>query len=99
MDFVQKQTKNNFDDFHCLCFDRLFDMTNINHLNKNLFVHIKPPKTPKPSFVWNYFGHLHKKPDEPLDTDRIYCKVCFDIVQDEHPDVNLFYLSKKCCCL
>jgi len=51
-------------------------------------------KTPKPSFVWNYFDHLHKKPNEPLDTDRIYCKLCFDVVKDEHPDVN-FSTNKK----
>ncbi|CAF4101875.1 unnamed protein product, partial [Rotaria sordida] len=32
-----------------------FDMTNLYCLNKNLFINIKPPNVPKPSFVWDYF--------------------------------------------
>ena len=70
-------------------------MTHINHLNQNLFVHVKPPKTSKASFAWNYFGHLHKKPNELLDVDRIYCKVCFDKVKDEHPEVNFSIHQKQ----
>ena len=32
LDFVPK-TNNNFDDFNCLCFDRLLDMTKLKKLD------------------------------------------------------------------
>ena len=68
-------------------------MTDINHLNKNLFIRIKPPNTSKPSFIWNHFGHLYKKPNELLDGDRIYCKLCLDQFKNEQPDA--FFPSIK----
>jgi hypothetical protein len=63
-------------------------MTNIYNPLKNLFIRINAPNLPKSSFVWNYFGHLYKKPDNPLDTKRVYCKICFDKLKDEQPDIT-----------
>ena len=44
----------------------------IHNLNKDLFVKIKISNIPRPSFIWNYFGHLYKQPSEPLDIEREY---------------------------
>ncbi|CAF3328276.1 unnamed protein product [Rotaria sp. Silwood2] len=67
-----------------------------NHdLNKNLFIQIKIPNVPRPSFIWNYFGHLYKKPSEPLDLERIYCKICFDTKKEEYPDSSFSSIRKR----
>jgi len=68
-------------------------MTNTYCLIKNLFVNIKPPNVPKPSFVWNYFGNLYKKPNEPVDIQHVYCKICFEKLKDDQPDVNFFSIK------
>ncbi|CAF1526944.1 unnamed protein product [Rotaria magnacalcarata] len=64
-------------------------------LNKDLFVKIKIPNVPRPSFIWNYFGHLYKQPSEPLDIERIYCKICFDKIKEEYPDSSFYSKRKK----
>jgi hypothetical protein len=51
--------------------------------------------TPKPSFIWNYFGHLHKKPNELLDNERIYCKVCFDKLKGQQPDATFSSIRRN----
>ena len=63
-------------------------MTSIYCLNKNLFINIKPPNVPEPSFVWNYFCNLYKKQNEPVDIQHVYCKICFDVLKDSQPGVN-----------
>ncbi|CAF3675825.1 unnamed protein product [Rotaria socialis] len=69
-------------------------MSIMNGLNKNVFINIKPPNVPKPSFVWNYFGHLYKKPNEPLDMERVSCNICFEKIKNEQPDAS-FASTKK----
>ncbi|CAF3955873.1 unnamed protein product [Rotaria sp. Silwood1] len=69
------------------------EMTNIYFANKNLFIKINPPNIPKPSFVWNYFGYLYKTPNEPVDKEHVYCKICFDKLKDDQPDVNFFSIK------
>ena len=49
-------------------------MAEISHLLKDLLVSISSSNVLKPSIVWNYFGHIHKNPDQKLDTDHSYCK-------------------------
>ncbi|CAF4343125.1 unnamed protein product, partial [Rotaria socialis] len=58
------------------------------------FINIKPPNVPKPSFVWNYFGHLYKKPNEPLDMERVYCNICFEKIKNEQPDASFASTTK-----
>jgi hypothetical protein len=70
-------------------------MTNINGLLENLFIRINPPNVPKASFVWSYFGHLYKKPNERLDAERVFCKVCFDKIKDEQPDISFSSIRKN----
>lgn len=67
----------------------------INHLNKNLFINTKIPNVPRPSFVWNYFGYLYKKPTIALDSQRVYCKVCFNKIKEESPDESFSSVQKK----
>ena len=67
----------------------------IHDLNKVLFVKIKIPDVPRPSFIWNYFGHLYKQPSEPLDVERIYCKICFEKIKEEYPDSSFFSRQKR----
>ena len=45
-------------------------MDNINYFIKNLFIQIKQSNTSKPSFVWNYFGRLYRKPSEAIDLEK-----------------------------
>lgn len=70
-------------------------MTNVDYQLKNLFILINRPPTTRPSFVWNHFGCLYKKPKEPVDTDRFHCKFCFDKVENEQPDVSFLSIRKK----
>ncbi|CAF3381668.1 unnamed protein product [Rotaria socialis] len=67
----------------------------IHDLNKDLFVKIKIPNVPRPSFIWNYFGHLYKQPNEPLDIERIYCKICFDKIKEEYSDSSFFSKRRR----
>jgi hypothetical protein len=70
-------------------------MDNINYFIKNLFIQIKAPNTSKPSFVWNYFGRLYKKPNERIDLEKFYCKICFDKFKSEEPDTVFSSVQKK----
>ncbi|CAF3773476.1 unnamed protein product, partial [Rotaria sp. Silwood1] len=71
------------------------DPDKIDDLNKTLFVHIQLPNVPRPSFIWNYFGHLYKNPREALDLDRIYCKVCFEKIKEEYPDASFSSVRRQ----
>ncbi|CAF4145215.1 unnamed protein product, partial [Rotaria sordida] len=71
------------------------EMDNINYFLKNLFIQIKPPNTYKPSFVWNYFGRLYKKPNEAIDLEKFYCKICFDKFKSEEPDTVFSSVQKQ----
>ncbi|CAF3611898.1 unnamed protein product [Rotaria sp. Silwood1] len=71
------------------------DLDKIDELNKTLFIHIQPPNVPRPSFIWNYFGHLYKNPREALDLDRIYCKVCFEKIKEEYPDASFSSVRRQ----
>ena len=73
---------------HGLHLYHLHHLPNIYNTLKNLFIRINPPNQLKSSFVWNYFGHLYKKPNDSSDTGRIYCKICFDKLKDEQPNVT-----------
>ncbi|CAF1371570.1 unnamed protein product [Rotaria sp. Silwood1] len=87
---------------HSICCDLLIflvvrlavEMTNIYCASKNLFIKINIPNVPKPSFVWNYFGYLYKKPNESVDNEHVYCKICFDKLKDDQPDINFFSIRK-----
>ena len=68
-------------------------MTNINYQNKNLFIKINPPNVLKPSFSWNHFGYLYKKPNEIIDKEHVYCKICVDKLKDDQLDAN--FISMK----
>ncbi|CAF4239159.1 unnamed protein product [Rotaria sordida] len=70
------------------------DLDRIDDLNKTLFIHIQLPNVPRPSFIWNYFGHLYKNPKEALDLDRIYCKVCFEKIKQEYPDATTHQITE-----
>jgi len=67
----------------------------IDDLNKTLFIDIQIPNVPRPSFIWNYFGHLYKKPNVKLDSERIYCKICFDQIKEKHPDKSFCSIQKQ----
>ncbi|CAF3833892.1 unnamed protein product, partial [Rotaria sp. Silwood1] len=71
------------------------DPDKIDDLNKTLFVHIQLPNVPRPSFIWNYFGHLYKNPRKALDLDRIYCKVCFENIKEEYPDTSFSSVRRQ----
>lgn len=70
-------------------------MANDGCLNKDLFIRIDSSLASKSSFVWNHFGQLHKKPNEILDRNRIYCKLCFDCLAKEQPDEKFSSIRKK----
>ena len=70
-------------------------MAEISHLLKDLHVSINSSNVLKPSIVWNYFGHIHKNPDQKLDTDHFYCKICLDKLKDDKPDVTLSSVRKR----
>ncbi|CAF0869264.1 unnamed protein product [Didymodactylos carnosus] len=70
-------------------------MDHTDYFIKNLFIQRKPPNTPKSSFIWNYFGRLYRKPNESLDLEKNYCKICFDKFKDEEPDVVFSSIRKK----
>lgn len=65
-------------------------MANLHHPLQHLFIRINLPNLSKSSFVWNHFGHLYKQPHDPLDTERVYCKICFNKFKDEQPDISFF---------
>ncbi|CAF1300087.1 unnamed protein product [Rotaria sordida] len=71
------------------------DLDKIDDLNKTLFIYIQLPNVPRPSFIWNYFGHLYKKPREALDLGRIYCKVCFENIKEEYPDASFSSVRRQ----
>lgn len=70
-------------------------MTDISYVLKDLAVRINLPSILKSSIVWNYFGHVYKQPDQKLDGERLYCKICFDKVKAEKPDDNLSSVRKR----
>ena len=71
------------------------DIKSFNDLNQTLFIHTKIPNVPRPSFIWNHFGHLYKIPNEPLVLERIYYKICFDKMKEEFPNSIFSSVRKK----
>ncbi|CAF4092727.1 unnamed protein product, partial [Rotaria sp. Silwood2] len=85
---------NNFAGVFTILVHLSIDMSIINSLNKNVFINVKPPNVPKQSFASNYFSHLYKKPNEPLDTERVYCNICLEKLKNEQPDVSFASVKK-----
>lgn len=63
-------------------------MTNINHPLNTLFIRIDSPNTTTASLVWNYFGQLYKEPNELLDKERVYCRLCLDRLKEKYPSTS-----------
>lgn len=64
-------------------------MTNFNGTLNDLFVRPNSSNVTTASFVWDYFGHLYRKPNELLDKDYFYCKICVEQIKEEEPGVSL----------
>lgn len=70
-------------------------MANFHHLSKDLKVQIDSLNITKTSIFWSYFGLLYRQPNGELDPDRFYCKVCFEKLKEEKPDVTLSSIRKQ----
>ena len=70
-------------------------MTDACHLLNNLTVRLISSNLNKSSIVWTYFGYLYKQPDEKLDNDRLYCRLCFDKLKSEKSDSTLTSVRKR----
>lgn len=73
----------------------VIDMANVHHLLKDLKVRIDSLNITKISIVWSYLGLLYKQPNEKVDLDRFYCKVCFEKLKEEKLDVSLSSIRKQ----
>ena len=70
-------------------------MAEISHLLKDLLVSINSSNVLQPSIVWNYFDHMHKNPDQKLDTDHFYCKISLDKLKTDKPVATLSSVRKR----
>lgn len=70
-------------------------MTDTCHPLNDLIVRLVSPNQNKSSIVWSYFGYLCKLPDQKLDDDRFYCRLCLDALKTEKSDRTLSSVRKR----